>query len=148
KIREVVRATPDGHVLEIWHESDKKVNDGLYSFQDIVAAKNRFYDVVKQENPKVLVANTVTGWLTDPKSKGDVDRWGQVKADIFGIDCDGVRPTKLPYTNYEDETARALKFIEDFDDMGYKWFAVPEYGCPRIIADDPDGVERAKYHQF
>lgn len=144
QIRAVAEATPAGHVLEVWHEADKKVTDGVASYADLVAAKNRFYDVVKSVRPDVLVANTVTGWLTDPKSKGDVDRWGAVRADVFGIDCDGVRPTRLPYTNYEDETATALAFI---DRHGYDWFAVPEFGCPRIPDADPDGTTRADYHQ-
>jgi hypothetical protein len=86
--------------------------------------------------------------LVESNSGKDWRRWGEVKADIFGIDCDGVRPTRLPYTNYESETETALLFLEEFAHNGYKWFAVPEFGCPRIPSADPDGSIRAGWHEF
>lgn len=144
-IRALAELARPGDVLEIWHEADKKVNDGLFSFEDVVAAKNRFYDVIKATNPDVLVANTLTGWLFDPKSENYPDRWAAVKADVLGIDCDGIRPTKLPYVNFVDEIARAVRFVADHGGMGYRHWAVPEFGCPRIVADDPEGTIRAQW---
>lgn len=147
QVRQVARATPTGHVLEAWHESDKKVNDGAYPYDVAVAAKNRFYDLVKAENPDVLVANTITGWQAEPKAPhfADLDRWGQVKADILGLDLDGIVPTKLPYPNFEDEVPVALAFLERHADRGYRHYAVPEFGAPRIDSVDRDGAARARW---
>jgi hypothetical protein len=136
----------DGDVVEVWHEADNKVSGGTLTYADALARKNRFYDLIKKVRPGLLVANTVTGWLMDPKSGKDPTPWGAVKADVFGIDCDGVRPTKLPYTDYTDETKAALAFIDRYAANGYQWFAVPEFGCPRIVTADPDGKQRAAYH--
>lgn len=137
----------EGDAVEVWHEADKKVSDGAYSYPDLLARKNKFYDTVKRVRPDLLVVNTLTGWLLDPKSGKDPTRWGEVKADVLGVDCDGVRPSSLPYTNYEAETKSALEFIERFKANGYTLFAIPEFGCPRIVTADPDGIERAKYHE-
>jgi len=143
----ITKNLKDGDVVEVWHESDKKVTDGAYTYDDLLARKNKFYDTVKKVRPGLLVCNTVTGWLMDPKSGKDPSRWGAVQADILGIDCDGIRPTKLPYTNYEDETKAAQAFITKYAASGYRCFSVPEFGCPRIPDADPSGVERAKYHE-
>lgn len=134
-----------GDCVEVIHESD---NDGLTGadLTKRIALKSYFYDTVKAVRPDLLVVNTVTGWLMDPKSGKDPSPWGQVKADVLGIDCDGIRPTKLPYTNYEDETTAALAFVEKYKANGYRYVAVPEFGCPRIPALDPDGKIRAEYH--
>lgn len=134
-----------GDCVEVIHESD---NDGLtgQALADRIALKSLFYDVVKTVRPDLLVVNTLTGWALDPKSGTDLSPWGRVKADVLGVDCDGIRPTKLPYTNYEDETKGALKFIATYADSGYRWFSVPEFGCPRIPAADPDGSIRAAWH--
>lgn len=147
QVRQVARTTPDGHVLEAWHESDKKVNDGDYSHDVAVAAKNRFYDLVKETNPGVLVANTITGWQAEPKAPhfGDLDRWGQVKADVLGIDLDGIVPTRLPYPSFDDEVAQALAFVERHAERGYRFYAVPEFGAPRIDSVDRDGAVRAEW---
>lgn len=144
----VLKNYRDGDCAEVWHEADKKVSDGAYTYEDLLARKNKFYDIVKKVRPGIRVVNTVTGWMMDPKSGKDPSRWGAVKADVFGIDCDGVRPTALPYTNYEAETKAALEFIEKYKANGYQWFAVPEYGCPRITATDADGSKRALYHDY
>lgn len=143
-ITAMAKALNDGDVVEIIHEGDKKISDGVATWGPLLAGKNRFYDVVKAANPKVLVANTVTGWLTDPKSGKDVSIWGQIKADIFGIDCDGVNPTSLPYPNYDDEIATAVAFIKTYASNGYKYFAVPEF-CATRMSVDADSVERVKW---
>jgi hypothetical protein len=144
-VKSVTANLKPGDCVEVWHEADKKVTDGILTYTDAVARKNAFYDTVKRVRPDLLVVNTLTGWLLDPKSKGDVERWAAVKADVLGVDCDGVRPTALPYTNYDDETRTALAFLEKHPT--YKWFSVPEFGCPRIPSADPDGKLRAAYHQ-
>lgn len=145
EIATVVNGARDGDVLEVWHEADKKVTDGVDTYARLVAAKNYFYDKVKAINPEVLVANTVTGWLFEPTRNPAPDwrRWGAVKADIIGVDCDGIHPTKLPYTDYTGETERARAFIQEFAANGYRFYAVPEYGSNRIPGDT-DGVDRAK----
>jgi hypothetical protein len=145
QIRAVAMATPAGHVLEVWHEVDKKVRDGIDTKANLIAAKNRFYDVVKSVRPDVLIANTLTGWELSPTNtttRGNIDQWAAVKADILGVDLDGIRPTTLPYTDYRDEVNVALAFVDRFP--GYTGWAVPEFGCPRVAAD-PDGIERAAW---
>lgn len=131
-------------VMEIVHEADLKVSNGSMTFATAVAAKSHFYDVVKQANPKVLVANTVTGWLADPASHNDFQRWGQVKADIIGIDCDGAQAKSLPYTNYDDEIKAAKAFVTTFAKNGYKYVSVPEWGTANL-ATDINGVDRVKW---
>lgn len=146
-VKSVTQNLRPGDCVEVWHEGNKKVSDGTLTLDDITKRKNTFYDIVKKVRPDLRVANTITGWAADPKSGDDLSRWvGEVKADVLGIDCDGIRPTKLPYTNYEDETKAALALIEKYKANGYRWFAAPEFGCPRIPTADPDGTIRAAYH--
>ena len=146
-ITTAVNGARPGDVVEVWHEPDKKVTDGVDTYERLVAAKNYFFDKVKALRSDVLVCNTVTGWLFEPTRTGvDWRRWGAVKADIIGIDCDGIHPTKLPYTNYEGETTRARAFVEEFAHQGYRFYAVPEYGSSRI-STDTDGAERAKAYR-
>lgn len=133
-----------GDCVEVWHESNKKVTDKVLSLEDVTARKNAFYDAVKRVRPDLLVMNTLTGWSLDPKSKTNLSPY-MVRGDGLGVDCDGVRPSHLPYTDYQDETVRALAIVAD-DANGYSFFAVPEFGCPRIPTEDPDGTVRAAYH--
>ena len=86
----------------------------------------------------------MTSWLADPKSGLSVTQWGAIKADVLGIDNDGIHQTVLPYTNYDDEIARAVNLVGSYKANGYKFWAVPEFGCPRI-STDTGGVERAKW---
>jgi hypothetical protein len=146
-IAAAAKATPKGDVIEIVHEADHKITNGDTSFAVVLAAKNHFYTVAKAANPNVLIANTVTGWLTDPKSGGDFQRWGQVKADIIGIDCDGINPTSLPYPNYDDETKAGVAFVKAYAGNGYKYWAVPEFGAARM-SGDASGTERVKWMAF
>jgi hypothetical protein len=143
-ITATAKATPAGHSLEIWHESDHQIRLGTFTFAQIREAKNRFYRLVKAANPSVMVVNTVTGWFMDPKSGYDTSPWGTVNGDVLGIDCDGVRPTKLPYTSYAEETTAALAFIDRWANAGYRYFSVPEFGCPRVSADS-SGAARAEW---
>lgn len=144
QITAAAKGTMAGDVLEIIHEADKKITDGVATWGPVLAAKNHFYDVVKKANPDVLVANTVTGWLADPKSGNDFQRWGQIKADIIGIDCDGVNPKALPYPNYDGEIAAAVAFVKKYAANGYKYWSVPEF-CATRMPVDPQSVERVKW---
>lgn len=145
-VKSVTANLREGDCVEVWHELDKKITDKVLTQADGEARKNRFFDCVMRVRPDLLVVDTRTGWSFDPKS-GKNPRAIKVRAHVLGVDCDGVRPTKLPYTNYEAETATALAIIAE-DDNDYEWFAVPEFGCPRIPAADPDGMTRAEYHDF
>lgn len=132
-----------GDCVEVWHEADSKVRKGQLQRADVVARKNAFHDAVKRVRPDLRVVNTLTAWLFEPSAKLDPESWvADVRADVVGIDCDGIRPTKLPYTNYEAETAKVLELIAKY---GIPWAAVPEFGCPRLPALDPDGKIRAEY---
>lgn len=145
KVRETCKNMRAGDVVEVIHESD---NDGLDAkgVADRIEHKNLFFDTVKEVRPDLLVAHTMTGWIFEPKSKLNPFVWaGKVKADVLGMDCDGIRPEKLPYTDYMDETRRMLEIVND-PANGYRFFAVPEFGCPRIPTLDPDGKIRAAYH--
>lgn len=130
-------------VVEWMHEGDKKVSDGYCSLGDAVAAKSRFYDVVKAANPALLVANTLTGWIFDTRSSahGTLSEWGRCRADVLGADFDGIRPTVLPYPNFSP--AQVAKVQEVVAAAGYRHWAVPEFGAPRISGDD--GTVRAQW---
>lgn len=134
-----------GDVVEFCHEIDQNVTGGLVpSWSSAIAAKNQFYNVVKAARPDVLVANTYTGYFFQSGSPhyAEIDSTaGLIKGDILGIDCDGVHPTALPYTDYQAETTRALKFLTDFASLGYRWISVPEYGCPNINQFAGNGVD-------
>lgn len=129
-----------GDVVEVWHEADAKVKAGTLTFADVVARKNAFHDAVKRVRPDLVVANTLTGWTLDPKSRSDVDRWGQVRADLLGADCDGIH--SWPYPNYDDEIAAALAFLAKFP--AYSGWCVPEFGTSRQ-PEDADGSVRAAW---
>lgn len=133
-------AAPPNHVIEIYHEADHK----KLPVADTIAIKNRFFDRVTAANPKVLVAHTLTGWSFGVKSGYDPDIWGTCRAHVIGVDCDGIHPTQLPYTAYDNQIVRAQAFVEKWADSGYRYWAVPEFGCPRI-ASDTGGVARAAW---
>ncbi len=139
-------------VLEYMHEADKKVSDGYCTRADAIAAKNRFYDLVRANVPatvadRVLVANTLTGWIFDTRSSayGTLAEWGQCKADIIGADFDGVHPTVRPYPVFTAAAiARVQQFAADNAARGYRHWAVPEFGAPLIVGDT-NGLARAAW---
>lgn len=140
-----------GDVVEVWHELDRKVRVGTRTLSGVLithavglAMKNRFYDVVKAVRPDLLVANTLTGWEADPNNsttKGNIDKWAEVKADILGLDCDGIHG--FPYPNYDGEIATAKAFLAKFP--AYNGWCVPEFGTSRNATNDASGTERAKW---
>lgn len=140
QIKALAEATPEGHMIEIWHESDSKVRGGSLVFNQIVAAKNRFYDVVKATNPKALVVNTVTGWLFEPKAKLDFEQWSVVRADVLGVDLDGI--ISWPYPDFTDEIPKAADAARRW---GYKGWCVPEFGMDIDATRDADGVVRTEW---
>ncbi len=146
QIAAAAKATPAGDSIEIVHEADKKITDGNTTWPVVLAAKNHFYDVAKAANPNVLIANTVTGWTAEPTSGRDFERWGQVKADIVGIDCDGVNPATGAYPSYDAEIAAAVAFVKAHAASGYRSWAVPEFTAGRQAADT-DGSKRIAWFQ-
>lgn len=141
-ITALAKATPAGDILEIWHEADLKVRKGTLDKTAVVAAKNRFYDLVKAANPHVLVATTYTGWLFEPKSGLDPQDWSGVRADLLGVDLDGISVTAPPYPDWSDEIP-AVKTCAD--QWGYAGWCVPELGAPRAGTGDTDGAIRAAW---
>ena len=139
QIRAVAKATPAGHIIEIWHEADSKVRSGSIDKAKVIAAKNRFYDVAKDANPAALVATTYTGWLFEPKSKLDPEEWAGVKADLLGVDLDGIQ--SWPYPDYTDEIQRVIDAAKRW---GVPGWCVPELGMD-IQPADPDGTARADW---
>lgn len=139
QIRAVAKATPAGHIIEIWHEADSKVRSGSIDKAKVIAAKNRFYDLVKAENPDALVCTTYTGWLFEPKSKLDPEEWADVKADLLGVDLDGIQ--SWPYVDYTDEIPRAADAARRW---GYAGWCVPELGMD-IQPADTDGAARVEW---
>lgn len=139
QIRAVAKATPAGHIVEIWHEADSKVRSGSIDKNKVIEAKNRFYDLVKAENPDALVCTTYTGWLFEPKSKLNLEEWAGVKADLLGVDLDGIQ--SWPYPDYTDEIPRAATAAAQW---GYQGWCVPELGMD-IQPQDTGGVARAEW---
>lgn len=138
--------TPAGDVLEIWHEPDHKEDDVSIpdsTYANFVAAKNHFYDVVKATNPHVLVANTLTGWLFDPVNTADKDRWMAIKADVLGLDLDGVA-SDTGYPNFLNEFPVAVRQFDKYAINGYKYLAIPEF-CHHRITSDPSGSGRVNF---
>lgn len=144
QIAAAAKATPAGDSIEIVHEADKKITDGNTTWPVVLAAKNHFYDVAKAANPNVLIANTVTGWTAEPTSGRNLAQWGQIKADILGIDCDGINPATGAYPNYDAEIAAAVAFVKTHAGNGYRNWAVPEFTAGRQ-ASDTDGARRAAW---
>ncbi|MBC9733418.1 hypothetical protein [Nocardioides marmotae] len=134
-----------GDVVEVWHEPDTKMREGELTMREALALKNRFHDVVKQVRPDLRVACTLSGWEADPANpvtRGDIDRWAAVRADLLGLDLDGVRPERLPYPNFHGEMDTARDFVAQRGD--YQGWCVPEFGAPRIETD-VDGEARAQW---
>jgi hypothetical protein len=138
-VRNAVVNLKPGDMVEIWHEADKKVRDGVFSMTEAIARKNAFYEAVKRVRPDLLVANTLTGWEADPDNpttRGNIDKWAQVKADVLGIDQDGAN--SWPYPDFKDEVPVVKKFVADFEP--YKKWTVPEFGAPARPEDPNDTV--------
>jgi uncharacterized coiled-coil protein SlyX len=125
-------------VLEVWHEPDVKVRKGSGTVASYVAAKSYFGRKVRNLDPTILTAHTISGWTVNPASGIDPTEWGTVVADVLGIDLDGINRTSLPYPDYAGTITAAAEFAKAH---GYS-LAVPEFGEPRITADS-DGSKRA-----
>jgi hypothetical protein len=134
-----------GDVVEVWHEPDTKVREGVLTTGQAVTFKNRFHDVVKQARPDLLVASTLSGWEADPgnpATRGDIEPWAVVRADLLGLDLDGAHPERLPYPDFQGEKETARAFVERHD--AYRGWCVPEFGAPRIVSDT-GGEARAQW---
>ena len=144
QIAAAAEGTPAGDSIELVHEADKKITDGHTTWEVVLAAKNHFYDVAKAVNPDVLITNTVTAWTAEPTSGRDFERWGQIRADIIGIDCDGLNPATGDYPSYEAEVDAAVDFVESHSSAGYRYWAVPEFTAARQVSDTY-GTKRAAW---
>lgn len=152
KVKTALTNLKAGDIVELGHESD---NDGLTGTALTARwnLKNKFYDCVKAVRPDLHVSLTMVGYSFDPKSgkNAQLEQWiANVKANVLGVDCDGVRPTQLPYTDYTAETKTAVAFLDKYGTSTglYQYLAIPEFGCPRIPSADPLGEVRAAYHDF
>jgi len=147
-----VKNAREGDFVEVWHEVDVKVHGGSLSQADanaIKAMKNTFYDIIQTARPDLFVAHTVSAWLFNdqsgeyPGNAGDAGtaEWhANVKADVIGIDCDGMSNI----TKYPDFTS-SIKNVRAFvEDKGFGGWAVPEFIHPRI-STDPTGSQRAAF---
>jgi hypothetical protein len=132
-IEAMVQATPNGHILELQHESN---NDGLTGSQITarIAAKNRLYDIKQTVKPGVLVAHTFTGgFWASYGNDATRDSWlATARGDLLGLDADGVHDTTGPTYDmtYADEVANVLRYLTRFT---FKWdgWTVPECGTSR-----------------
>jgi hypothetical protein len=159
-VRSIPPADRPRVILEAIHEGDEKVNRGAaagYSVPQVIAAKNRFADLVWAVDRNIKVAATYTGWLFDPDNPKHPDEWGTVKADVLGVDFDGIHATKVnadgtvAYPDYADEGARIRAFLTKWGGASghYRWWAVPEFGTSRdgklALGADRDGTQRAAW---
>ena len=144
QIAAAAEGTSAGDAIELVHEADKKIADGITTWPVVLAAKNHFHDVAKAANPDVLIVNTVTGWTADPMSGRNFEQWAEIRADIIGIDCDGINPATGAYPDYDAEIAAAVDFVENHAANGYDHWAVPEFTAGRQ-ATDTDGSKRAAW---
>lgn len=131
--------------VEVIHEADKKVTDNKRTYEDCVAYKNRFHDLVKQVRPDLVVVNTLTGGSLANYGGDKEERWGVIRADLLGVDCDGVHDKTSPLDiPYRDEMVSAVAFVKKYAANGYRGITVPEFGTSRP-AYDTDGQQRAAW---
>lgn len=146
---DMINRTPDGDIIELWHESDaggvNGLNGNAAGRAARIAAKNRLYDLKQQTKPGVLVAHTFTGglfanWSTDATRR----LWDDCRGDLLGIDLDGVFDYTGPAYEKTDwiaaqAVANAKAFIARNAANGWKGWTVPEFGTAK--ADwDTDGT--------
>lgn len=136
---------PQGVTLcvEIWHELDNKVRGGSIVLADGIAAKNRFYDLVKAANPAIKVVSTYTGWLYEPSSGLDPSIYTPIKCDWLGADLDGIHPTNGNYPSFTSEIS-GMDYCVSQTANCTGW-CVPEFGSPRDTTYDVDGTGRAAW---
>lgn len=129
--------------VEAWHELDSKVRKNEINLAVGLAAKSRFYRLVKAANPSVVVVSTFTGWLFEPRSTLDPAAYiGPEKhCDWLGIDLDGILPSNGVYPDWSDEVNAIPSWTDRFGASGW---CVPEFGAPRDSADS-DGAKRATW---
>lgn len=146
QIEALIAATPNGDILEFWHESD---NDGLTSSQRTarIASKNRLYDIKQTVKPGVLVAHTMTGgFWASYGNDATRDAWlATARGDLYGLDADGAHSYTGPtyVTSYADEVANVRRYLGRF---ALKWpgWTTPEFGTSRQPWDTT-GAARADW---
>ncbi|QQS17882.1 hypothetical protein IPL68_04440 [Candidatus Saccharibacteria bacterium] len=120
-ITTLVLGTPDGDIIEFWHEPD---NDGLtgQGITDMIDCKNYLYDMKQTLKPGVRVAATMTGgFFASYTSQATRDLWDGLRGDLVGVDCDGVHDATGPTYDmtYADELTNVLAFMKK--------------SCPRLV---------------
>lgn len=132
-----------GDYVEVWHELDRKVRLKALTKADGVARKNRFYDLVTEVRPDLLVVNTLTGQALSDYGDEEWQEWGVVKAHRLGLDADGIHDKRAPLDiPYEDEVDRVVRFLSA--NPSYGGWLVPEFGTSRP-GWDTKGLERAAW---
>src|SRR6185503_14498092 len=91
----------------------------------------------------------VSAWLFNDASgeypgnaadAGTAEWHADVKADVIGIDCDGMS-NLMKYPDFSSSIKNVKAFVQD---NGFGGWAVPEFIHPRI-ASDPTGSQRATF---
>lgn len=149
-VRNAVKNLIDGKdYAEVWHEIDVKVNGGS-ARAPMVAMNNKFYDTMHKIRPGVPVVNTVGWWCM---AKGNTSKTNRlmaqtdVKCDVLGIDADGIKTAKIPYTNFVEkgimETGELVSYLKARPDV--VGISFPEFSTPRETTQDPEGVQRGAW---
>jgi hypothetical protein len=131
QITALIQRTQAGDIIEFYHEPD---NDGLDAtgIANMIAAKNRLYDLKQQVKPSVNVAATMTGgFFASYTSESTRVPWYSLRGDLVGLDADGVHDTTGPTYDmtYADEIAGAKTFMTR--NTTWKGWTVPEHGTSR-----------------
>lgn len=124
-------------VLEVFHEADVKVRQGIGLWSDYLAAKNYFGHYVRNANPTLRTGHTMSVWTFTPSAKLNPDTFAGVIADVLGVDCDGMNSPDA-YPDFTDAIWAAQKWAKAH---GYS-LAIPEFGHERIT-NDTGGSKRA-----
>lgn len=144
QITALIQRTPPGDIIEFYHEPD---NDGLDAtgIANMIAAKNRLYDLKQQVKPSVKVAATMTGgFFANYTAESKRSPWYGLRGDLVGLDADGVHDTTGPTydISYSDEIAGVKTFMGR--NTSWKGWTVPEHGTSRQPWDS-NGSARASW---
>lgn len=151
-ITSLVNSLHAGDILTFHHEPD---NNGWDSTQRTAWKNmhNRLYDIKQSVKPSVLVAPVFTGGLmASYTSNATRDLWCTgLRADLFGIDCDGVHiaKTETSYNriSYADELANCETYMRHASNSGFTGITVGEHVTARVNPPDPSGSMRASWFQ-
>lgn len=152
QLNAIIDATPNGDIIELFHESDVQRNSaGNWTPQmvlDRIAVKNHLYDLKQKRKPGVLVAHTTAAYLfTSNRTDAQRDEWfATARGDLIGIDCDGAHDTTGPTVgiDYGTAIANAKRYVTKYAKNGFIGYTVPEFGTSRQPWDT-NGQARADW---